>query len=162
MKYPPFKPFRLLGLWLFLSCTASSTYAVTAKDLDDLPVAKACETEFVNLGYVVEARDKGVSKAQIVEFSKSVRAKDAIPREAIDNVYAFPRLNRNAIGMYSAIACHARTYGVPVQPLSKFEAKLQACMAKPGNDPCGRAIRNEVLGLPPDFSPTRSAPPSKL
>jgi hypothetical protein len=132
-----------------------------AEDLDDLPVTKACTDELVNLGYVLDARDNGVSKAQIVAFSKSVQTKDAIPREAIDNVYAFPRLNRNVIGMYSAVVCHARTYGVPVQPLAKFETKLRECMEKPENDPCGRAIRNEVVGLPPNFIPKRSLPPAK-
>ena len=151
--------FRLLLTLVALVFFYSAVSATTAEEFDNLPVSNICMNEMLSLSHIVDARDKGVPKAKIVEFSKTVPAKYAVPIEAIDNVYAFPSLNAIGHTAYALWACHARTYGLPIKPLSLIEERLRSCTAKPGNDPCNVAIRNAALGLPEGFTPRRSAPP---
>lgn len=134
-------------LTLAVSCFASVAHAASPEELVDLKFSRACFAEMTNLDKVVEARDKGVTKAQIVEFAKTVPPQDAIPRESIDDVFAHSEITRDALFIYWIWACHARTNGVTPASLSKVGNRLQECAKSKGDSTCTESIRNQVYGL---------------
>lgn len=134
--------------------------ATQASDLDALPLPKACTTEVVNLGMMLDARDRGLTKDRALEIAAKAEEKDRISPTAIDNAFRFPHLDNKALAGYTLWACVATTYGVRVLPLADVASDLDTCARQRGDGACGRRIRNRVWGLPENFVSKASARPA--
>jgi len=151
--------------WLFtvlLVSTAgmvSNAGAQTAAELHNFPVSDQCRYLMLNLYNIVVARDHGVPKAAIVERNKTIDSQYAVPLEAIDDVFDFPKLGGEDIGWYWSQACHARAHGLKAASLQTIEPVMRACPITAANsEDCTRQIRNAILGLPRDFVPKEKLP----
>jgi len=162
------------------SCALTSCAAVASapSDLDWKAVPSACFRVFHQIGDIVDARDKGDSKAIILERNKTAPAESALPESLIAGVFAYRSLDRPALEAYAMWSCHASGYGLPALPLAAVHAQLRACFSRPAGDPCVGALRDKVLGIPrskgeqaatdtPDMlamrrTPTNVAPPRMI
>ncbi|MES2318717.1 MAG: hypothetical protein V4631_14655 [Pseudomonadota bacterium] len=140
---------------LMAACLALVTGAAAAaapSDLDKLVGSPACLSQLAAIGFAVDARDQGVSKAQVLKFNRSEAGADALPEELIENVFKFRKLERQVFESYGMWYCDARSRGLTALPLADVSAELAECLAKPVGSAC-LGVRNRVIGLPPDRGP---------
>ena len=132
-----------------LALVPFAAIASAPSDLDKLADSPACLSQLAAIGFVVDARDQGVSKAQVLKFNRTETGNDALPEELIDNVFKLRSLDRQVFETYGIWHCDTRRRGLPALPLAAVSARLVACLTDPVADSC-REVRNLVMGLPGD------------
>jgi len=137
-------PMRTTPLLLLVLCASAS--AMTDEEFDRALSPKRCAEQATSLAHLFAARDKGLTLEEAKDLSRNHRDGELLPDETIRDVYEYRWLGNGAHYGYFLWTCKAKSLGLPVLPLSQVANDLQACLKK-ANDPCGRAIRNRIIGL---------------
>ena len=151
---------RLPCALMLFAGLVSPGYAQTAAEFEGLKAPPECVTLWVSLDRIVQARDRGTTKAQIMEFAKSVDPKYAIPQQAIDDIFDEPRPRGQEALWYWTQACKARAYQVPFAPFSQVLPVLRECPFDGKESPCLLRATNVALDRPRDFQPPTPPPSS--
>ncbi len=150
---------RLLCASVLCAGLAAPGYAQSAANFEGLKVPPQCITLWVSLDRIIQARDQRATKAQIVEFAKSVEPKYAIPPQAIDDIFDEPRPRGREVLWYWTEACRAQAYRIPFAPFSQVSSVLRECPFDGKESPCLLRAMNVALGRPQDFQPPSPPPP---
>jgi hypothetical protein len=121
--------------------------AISLAEFDAEPVAQICSAQVGMLAKLLAERDKGLKLEDARLLSKWNAGGGPFPAETIEDVYAFRQLPIGAQYGYFIWGCQARQHGLKPLPLSAVAGELQACFNKKDDHPCGREIRNRVIGL---------------
>jgi len=130
-----------------------SAIAHDSAAFDGQPTSERCRKQSVHLSHLLAEREKGLSMGDALQISKESPSGELVPEATILDAYEFRWLEDGAHFGYFLWTCHARTLGWTYLPLSAVANDLSSCMKKRGDDPCGRAIRNRVVGIEREATP---------
>jgi hypothetical protein len=152
---------RLMWCTAGLFCALSSTaYATEPAELYELPVPQACLTQLGAMGFLVKARDQGISSEQAQANLRKVRSDIEISKELVANVFDYPDLGMNALERYTLWSCHARAHIIRPLPLKEVAEDTRECYANSRPQECAIILQNRITGLPPGYRPRSFMPPS--
>ena len=148
---------RLLTLVLLgVLCCVESAAAVTAEDLENMPISDSCTQDYINIALMFGAKQRGLTKDQAMDTTRTASPQYKIDPVTIEYAYANPNIREQAIASYALFACHARKNGLPTLSLSEVAQELNEC-ARQKTDLCARQVKNMVWKLTRDFVPKPSS-----
>lgn len=127
---------------------------MTEYEFDSAPSPKLCDSQAISLSHLFAERDRGLTFERAKAISKQHGGGEILPEATIRDLYEYRWLADGAHYGYFLWSCKAKSLNLTVLPLSEVAEDLQACQKK-GNDPCGRAIRNRIVGLESSSRPTK-------
>lgn len=141
----------LQALFLIITSLASSAWAVTASDLEQISSSARCRTEAMSLKPLYDRRDEGMSREEALAIVDKANG-SPISRRAVQIAFDFPRMPRDGTTVYILWSCHALEHYVVVRPLSDYPAEFQECYAKAAwqREACATVLWNRIHGFPDD------------
>jgi hypothetical protein len=125
----------------------ASALAMSAEEFDKAPIPGKCTEQSAALSQLLVQRDRGLPLDAALQISAQHAGGELLPAQTIREMYEYPWVGDGGHFGYFLWTCKAKSLGMQVLPLPMGARDLQACFKKAVDDPCGRNIRNHVLGF---------------